>query len=122
MRRAAAALVAALAAACARPPDVAGTWVGTWQGSDGTSAGGFRVQVAQQGNRISGRIVLEGTWFSEARIQGAVEGSRVRWGVLHGGLAVLQFHGTVQDGQASGEYAGPGGARGRWAARRVRAP
>ena len=116
------ALLAALACACAGAPDVAGTWLGTWQGSDGRSAGGFRVHVAQQGNRISGRIEVEGAWFSEARIDGVVEGSRVRWGVLRGGVAGLQFDGRLQDGQASGVYRVPGGTGGRWSARRVRGP
>ncbi len=117
-----AALLATLVCACAQPPHVAGTWVGRWQGSEGDSAGRFRVHVLQKGNRITGRIVVEGTWFSEARIDGVVEGSRVRWGVLHGGLAVLQFDGTVQGDWASGVYRVPGGAGGRWAARRVRTP
>ncbi len=121
MRRSAA-IVVALASACARAPEVAGTWVGTWQGSDGASSGSFRVLVTQHGNRISGRIELEGTWFSEARIEGVVEGSRVRWGVLHGRLAVLQFDGALEDGRAAGVYRAPGGTGGRWTARRVRGP
>lgn len=78
--------------------------------------------MSQRGNRIWGRIELEGTYFSEARIEGVVEGSRVRWGVLHGTLAVLQFDGTLEDGRAAGVYRAPGGTGGRWAARRVRGP
>ncbi len=122
MTRALACLLLAVACACARPPDVAGTWDGRWEGADGASAGTFRVQVAQRGNRIWGRIEVRGTWFSEARIDGAVEGTRVRWGVLRGGVAVLTFEGTVQDGRAFGVYRGPGGSHGNWVARRVRAP
>lgn len=114
-------LVTLLLAACARPPDVAGTWEGEWESADGTSRGTFRVHVTQRGNRISGRIELRGSWFSEARVDGVVEGSRVRWGVLRGGVAVLTFEGTVEDGRSSGVYRGPGGS-GNWAARRVRPP
>ncbi|MFN3285710.1 MAG: hypothetical protein ACK45F_05460 [bacterium] len=114
-------LAALLLAACARAPDVAGTWEGTWEAADGTSRGAFRVHVTQRGNRISGRIELSGTWFSEARVDGVVEGLRVRWGVLRGGVAVLTFEGTVGDGRSSGVYRGPAGS-GKWAARRVRPP
>lgn len=111
-----------VAAACARAPDVAGTWEGSWQSDDGLARGTFRVQVAQRGNRISGRIELQGTWFSDARVDGVVEGSRVRWGVLRGGVAVLSFEGTVNDGRASSTYRGPGGSAGRWTARRLLQP
>ncbi|MDR7447429.1 MAG: hypothetical protein QN166_10380, partial [Armatimonadota bacterium] len=67
------------------------------------------------------RIQVSGTWFSDARVDGVVEGSRVRWGVLRGGVAVLTFEGTVEDGRSSGVYRGPAGS-GKWAARRLRPP
>ncbi len=103
---------------CARPVDVAGVWQGTWESADGASHGAFRVQVTQRGNRIWGPITLEGAWAPEARVEGSVEGSHVRWGVVRGGLVVVTFEGTVEDGRASGVYRAPGGA-GRWSARRV---
>ncbi len=115
----AACLAVALLVGCARPPHVAGTWYGLWESEDGQSRGTFRVHVTQRGNRISGRIEVSGSWFSEARIDGVVEGSRVRWGVLRGGVALLTFEGTVQGGQSWGVYHGPGGSAGRWTARRV---
>lgn len=106
--------------ACSRPPDVAGTWQGRWASEDGASRGTFWVHVDQRGHRISGRISVQGAWFSEARIDGAVEGSRVRWGVLRGGVTLLTFEGTIEDGRAFGVYRTPAGSGGRWAARRVR--
>jgi hypothetical protein len=119
----AAGLLAALwVVACAPAPDVAGTWQGRWESDDGAARGTFRVHVTQRGNRISGRIELDGTWPSDARVDGVVEGSRVRWGVLRGGVAVLNFEGTVAGGHSSGTYRGPGGSSGRWEARRVRPP
>jgi hypothetical protein len=112
------ALLALAALGCARPADVAGVWHGTWESADGAGRGTFRAEVAQRGNRISGPITLEGAWVSEARVEGSVEGLRVRWGVVRGGVVVVAFEGTVEDGRASGAYRGPGGT-GRWTARRV---
>ncbi|MER3457092.1 MAG: hypothetical protein C4304_09495 [candidate division GAL15 bacterium] len=116
-------LIAALVlAGCGRAPDLSGTWVGRWASDDGVSRGTFRVQVSQSGNRISGRIALEGTWFSRARIVGVVEGSHIRWGVLHGGVSVLTFEGRVEEGRSAGTYRGPGGSTGRWTAVRIARP
>ncbi len=111
-------VVALAVLGCARPVDVAGVWQGTWESADGASRGAFRVEVAQRGNRISGPITLEGAWVPEARVEGSVEGFQVRWGVVRGGVVVVAFEGTVEDGRASGVYRGPGGT-GRWTARRV---
>ena len=111
-------VVALAVLGCARSVDVAGVWQGTWESADGASRGAFRVEVAQRGNRISGPITLEGAWVPEARVEGSVEGFQVRWGVVRGGLVVVAFEGTVEDGRASGVYRGPGGT-GRWTARRV---
>jgi hypothetical protein len=111
-------VVALAVLGCARSVDVAGVWQGTWESADGASRGAFRVEVAQRGNRISGPITLEGAWVPEARVEGSVEGFQVRWGVVRGGVVVVAFEGTVEDGRASGVYRGPGGT-GRWTARRV---
>jgi hypothetical protein len=59
-------------------------------------------------------------WLPKARIEGVVEGQRVRWGVLHGSLVVLSFEGTVNGDTAGGNYSIGSAPRGTWAARRVR--
>ncbi len=119
--RLALALCGLLAAACGpRAADVAGVWQGSWISGDRESTGVFRVDIQQRGQAISGPIDLSLDWLPRARIEGVVEGQKVRWGVLHGGLVVLTFEGTVSGESAEGQYSAGGGPQGTWAARRVR--
>lgn len=95
-------------------------WQGSWISADRESTGAFRVEILQRGQAISGPIDLSLDWLPRARIEGVVEGQKVRWGVLHGGLVVLTFEGTVSADSAEGRYSIGGGATGTWIARRVR--
>ncbi len=100
--------------------DVAGVWQGSWAAADQQSAGAFRVEITQRGNAISGTIDLSLDWLPKARIEGVVEGQKVRWGVLHGGVVVLTFEGVITDDSADGRYSIGAGGEGTWTARRVR--
>ena len=117
--------VLVIAACGPRATDVAGIWEGTWAASDRQSTGTLRVDITQRGKTITGEIRLSLDWLPQARIEGIVEGERVRWGVLRGRLVLLTFEGRVTGDSAEGTYAigaGPGGAApgGSWTARRVR--
>jgi hypothetical protein len=116
-------LLVALAGGCgARAIDVAGTWQGRWTSADRQSSGTFRVDVSQRGSQINGPIELSLDWLPRARIEGIVEGSRVRWGVLHGAVVVLAFEGTVTGDAAEGTYTIGSTSKGAWTASRVGSP
>ncbi len=115
------ALCGLLAAACGpRAADVAGVWQGSWASADQQSAGAFRVEITQRGKAISGTIDLSLDWLPQARIEGVVEGQKVRWGVLHGGVVVLTFEGAIAGDSADGRYTIGAMGQGTWIARRVR--
>ncbi len=115
------AVLGLLTAACGpRPVDVAGVWQGSWVSDDHQSTGTFRVEVTQRGKGISGTIDLSLDWLPQARIAGVVEGQRVRWGVLRGGVVVLTFEGIIDGDTAQGRYTFGAGPQGTWTARRVR--
>ena len=114
-------LLSLTAVACGpRAADVAGTWEGSWSSADGDSAGRFRVEIAQRGKVLRGPIELTLDWLPQARVEGVVEGDRVRWGVLRGGLVVLSFEGVVSGDAAQGRYSIAIGGGGTWTARRTR--
>ncbi len=120
----AAVLAGALAAAgCGpRPADVAGNWEGVWVGADRQSRGTFRVDIQQRRKVIKGTIELSLDWLPQARIDGVVEGPRVRWGVLRGGLVVFAFEGSVSGDAAEGTYSFGQAGEGTWTARRTGRP
>lgn len=103
-----------------RPVDVAGTWEGIWISADRQSRGTFRVDIQQRRKVIKGTIELSLDWLPQARIDGVVEGQRVRWGVLRGGLVVMTFEGSVSGGAAEGRYSFGQAGEGTWNARRTR--
>jgi len=105
--------------ACGRPAaNVAGVWEGTWTSSDGRSTGQFQVDIQQRGKTIAGKIELSLEWLPQAQIDGVVEGSTVRWGVLRERLVVITFEGRVSDDTAQGTYTIGTEANGAWNARR----
>jgi hypothetical protein len=113
-------LLIAVPACGPRPASVSGVWIGTWVSADGESTGRFRVEVSQRGKAIKGPIELSLDWLPRARIEGVVEGQRVRWGVLRGGLVILTFEGTVSGDTAAGRYSFGQAGEGSWIARRER--
>lgn len=113
-------VLTSVSACGSRPVDVSGTWLGTWVGADGESAGRFRVEVSQRGKAIRGPIELSLEWLPRAKIEGVVEERRVRWGVLRGGVVVLSFEGEVIGDRAQGRYTIATGGEGTWSAARVR--
>ncbi|MDP2957592.1 MAG: hypothetical protein Q8N53_14295 [Longimicrobiales bacterium] len=116
-------LAAVVSSGCGpRPVDVAGTWEGTWTSADHQSRGTFRVEIQQRRKVIKGTIELSLDWLPQARIDGVVEGSRVRWGVLRGGLVVLTFEGSVSGDAAEGTYSFGQAGEGTWTARRTGRP
>jgi hypothetical protein len=117
------ALCGLIVAGCGpRALDVAGVWQGSWTSTDHESTGTFRVDISQRGRAISGPIELSLDWLPQAQIKGIVEGANVRWGVLHGGVTLLTFEGTVTEDAAAGRYSIGTGGDGVWTARRVRRP
>lgn len=102
-----------------RAANVAGVWEGTWAGAEGRSTGAFRVAIQQRGKAISGTIELSLDWLPQARIEGIVEGQKVRWGVLRERLVVLTFEGRVSRDAAEGTYTIGSTAQGSWTARRL---
>jgi hypothetical protein len=110
-----------LATSCGpRAVDVSGTWEGRWTADEGSSIGGFEVVVEQRGTAIRGPISLSLDWLPRAAINGTVDGRRVRWGVLRGGVVALQFDGEVDGDAAQGRYTVATGGGGAWTARRIR--
>lgn len=105
-----------------RPVNVAGTWEGIWIGADPQSRGTFRVVIQQRRKVIKGTIELSLDWLPQARIDGGVEGPRVRWGVLRGGLVVLTFDGSVSGDTAEGTYSFGQAGDGTWTAQRTGRP
>ena len=99
--------------------NVAGVWEGTWTGSESRSTGAFRVTIQQRGKTIGGTIELSLDWLPQARIEGIVEGQKVRWGVLRERLVVLTFEGRVDREAAEGTYTIGSTAAGSWTARRL---
>jgi hypothetical protein len=110
-----------VAAACGpRVANIAGVWQGSWTSADRQSTGTFRVEIRQRGNAIGGPIELSLDWLPQARIDGVVEGQKVRWGVLREGVTLLTFEGIVAEDSAEGRYSISAGGEGTWTARRVR--
>ena len=110
----------ALAGCGPRPVNVSGVWEGMWTAADGQANGTFRVEVTQRGRALRGPIELSLDWLPAARINGSVDGQRLRWGVLRGGIVVPSFEGEVSGDRAQGRYTIATGGDGTWSAARVR--
>lgn len=113
-------LIAPVLTACGpRTVDVAGIWEGTWIAAETQSTGSFRVEIQQRGKSLSGPITLSLEWMPQARIEGVVDGQRVRWGVLRERLVVITFEGRITGNESAGTYTIGPSVRGTWNARRV---
>ncbi len=97
-----------------------GTWNGTWQDTTPDQAGGtFVLTWTQNGNALSGNIVVSGTpCLSAATVSGTVNGAAISFGAVSGTNTVT-YNGTVSGSTMQGGYTAPSAcedAQGTWTA------
>ncbi len=99
--------------------DLSGTWRGTWQSIvDPDFDGRFEVRFVQSGQRLTGSITVDGSpMISRGTVEGTIEGNQVRFGVVTGGSAPVNFTGMFTARTGSGNYIA-GTDRGTWSASR----
>lgn len=104
------------------PAGLAGTWNGTWKDtSPDTSGGTFVLTWTQDGNALTGNIVVKGTpCLTAATITGSVNGSAISFGAVSGKNTVV-YNGSISGSTMKGSYVAPAAcadAKGTWAATR----
>jgi hypothetical protein len=111
----------ATAPASGQPSGIAGDWNGTYQstkfeGSHGT----FTVTFTQDGNTISGNIVVDSPCVGHGTIDGTASGDTITFGVVKGNENIA-FNGQLSGDLLSGNYTtgkGCGSDKGTWSATR----
>ncbi len=97
--------------------DITGTWAGTWQSSEDGSSGRFEVKFAQTGQQLAGSIRVTGsTDIRSGTIAGAIQGGRVTFGAISGGVTAITFTGAFTARSGKGEYRTGRGDYGTWSA------
>lgn len=111
---------AASATASAVAPGLGGTWDGTWKDTTPDQSNGtFVITWTQNGNVLSGNIVVNGTpCLSGGKITGAVNGSTISFGAVSGATTIA-YDGAISGNTMKGTYAAAAScasAKGTWEA------
>jgi len=106
-------LITVLLAVSVRGAEVSGVWSLRLMTSDGESAPRATVTLKQDGEKLSGRCVLENT-DEEFTVVGQVDDNTVTWRCASKGPVEASFKGTIDSTgrQMTGEWTTPAPARG----------
>jgi hypothetical protein len=100
---------------------IAGDWSGTYQSTKVTASNGtFTVTFTQDGDAISGNIVVDSPCVGHGTINGSLSGSTITFGVVKAAENIA-FNGELNGDSLSGNYTtgpGCGNDKGTWSATR----